>query len=797
MPSKSYSGRWFGVVSRAAAAAVLCTGFAACGDSDGGGGSPVGAGGAAGNPTHSAGEVGESGEAGEVGHGGVGSGTGGSGGSGGIAGDEGGSGGVTYCTSDEECADGTFCNGKEVCASVKPGAELKVCFPAPTPPCAEQDCNERERTCDCTNGDRDADDAFVPYCAQLLGKPVDCDDDDIRRFPGRTETCDPNAPEHDEDCNDQTFGFLDADKDGYIDERCANRNRYGGYNRGTDCNDQDPKIHPHAEELCDDIDNDCDGERDETDGTPEGEVHYYHRDADGDFHGSESPDDVRKTRCAHPPAGYVVQAGDCDDEDPSVNPSREERCNGKDDDCRGGIDKPDKPGQLLFDEPFDGVTEFECRGAEGWIVTKCPRDRLNCFPYEYLDACETPGTTLCNCHECGTACRFSCGETACEDVESVSAGGHHTCAVVAPVDGSEGGSVVCWGGNDRGQLGYESGPVSLVPTKIPELRQVHSVAAGFAHTCAIAGTPMALYCWGDDSAGQLGTTRADDFSNYPLAISLLSGEVTNVAAAWEHTCAIHETGWVSCWGQTEGGRVGNDFTESRIIGVPTRVVRDGQGIDDAVQLALGDEHSCSLSAHGEVDCWGDNTFGQLGDGFSVPNSGVALRIALPVAVKQIAAGPYHTCALTNGGDVYCWGSNESYALGVEGDGGLPEQVPGLGEIEALACGLSFTCVLDAAGNLRCFGSNSYGESGGTESTPLPARIDLTQVEAVFGGNGVHACAMDQSRQVQCWGYNGQGQLGDGTEDNGSHAVPLPLRALAGSAACVSDGDSDDILKENK
>lgn len=149
----------------------------------------------------------------------------------------------------------------------------------------------------------------------------DCDDDDASRFPGNVEVCDGD----DEDCNDATFGDRDADGDGVISAACCN-----GANCGTDCDDGDRQI-GGIFEPCDGQDNDCDGAIDEASDPLDW---YLDRDADG----FGDPTSVPVASC-DPVSMRSRLATDCDDNDPQVNRTAQERCNGRDDDCDGAVDE--------------------------------------------------------------------------------------------------------------------------------------------------------------------------------------------------------------------------------------------------------------------------------------------------------------------------------------------------------------------------------------------------------------------------------------------------------------------------
>ncbi len=218
------------------------------------------------------------------------------------------------CDDSNDCDDGTFCNGREVC-------QEGFCVDGRYP-CAEgQSCAESVGQCvsDC-DVDEDADgDGFLAI--ECGGS--DCDDSNPNRYPGNFEVCDELG--RDEDCNPETLGSRDTDRDGYIDAACCN-----GELCGDDCDDGDSRVHPNEGEQCDGKDNDCDGEVDED--VPSALVPRWYPDEDGDGARKRATQGVQE--CATENPGYTLDSTeDCDDEDEERTPGAVELCDGKDNDC--------------------------------------------------------------------------------------------------------------------------------------------------------------------------------------------------------------------------------------------------------------------------------------------------------------------------------------------------------------------------------------------------------------------------------------------------------------------------------
>ena len=695
------------------------------------------------------------------------------------------------CVSDSDCDDGLYCNGKELCKSVSlPPSDVKVCMRRRQGPCGPSACDEATDSCDCSDSDHDHDNFETQGCT--TSTEFDCDDDDGNRHPLNGEVCD----DHDEDCRDDTIGGKDDDHDLYIDQLCSNEREYQPIyahsqpplsNSGTDCDDGRANVHPGAAEICDNRDNNCNGETDEVSGG-EGKPKTFYKDDDRDYWGDEAqPID---TLCPSPPSGYSELKGDCNDHDPRISPAREEICNGVDDDCNSTVDKPDKPADLMFGQPYDSVTEFECQGAPGWKVKTCPPDRLDCDG-GYKNACETVATTLCNCHACGRTCAFSCGEADCEEISAISTGNLHTCALVQAAGSASGGTLACWGRNVYGQLGNGNTKDTLQAVKVLDLSNVTAFASGRLHTCAVA-LGGRLFCWGNNDDGQLGSGPTTGPVPFPVEVrgSSFLSEARSVGSGSFHTCAIFDEGRLACWGRGDHGELGNDDSES--ANRPTRVVRlvndETEFVNDASQVVAGFQHSCSLSA-GHVECWGDNSSGQLGvDPTVLPSASTATPVPLPVGlhVDELSASGFHTCARA-GADVYCWGRNISHELALQTGGfGPPTKIPLPFAAISIATGSYFGCALGNTKTASCWGSNDAGELGNLAdpNSVLPNPIALLDVTDIFGGVGEHVCATTEDKATWCWGNNNLGQLGNGQKSLDPQPVPSRVLRLSGSLPCT-------------
>jgi alpha-tubulin suppressor-like RCC1 family protein len=313
-------------------------------------------------------------------------------------------------------------------------------------------------------------------------------------------------------------------------------------------------------------------------------------------------------------------------------------------------------------------------------------------------------------------------------------------------------------------------PQTISVTFSPNLPAFSAVAMGVGgdQTCGLSPAKL-LYCWGDNQQGGLG----DGTTTNRLTPVEVKGNLTFATVSSggiNFTCGLTAATPAAayCWGNNWYGQLGNgtktdSYTPVAVTGGPTFVT-----------VTVGLNHTCGLTADSLAYCWGRNTFGALGVGDT------AMRLT-PTAVvgslrfASLRAMSGHTCGVTGAGAAYCWGLNDSGELGdgTQTNRYTPVAVKGGHTFTALGRlpdGRSYTCGLTIGGAAYCWGYNADGELGdGTTTERLtPVAVVGGQLFAEVSGS----CGLTYAGAAYCWGYNAHGELGDGTTTQRLTPVPV-------------------------
>ncbi len=380
--------------------------------------------------------------------------------------------------------------------------------------------------------------------------------------------------------------------------------------------------------------------------------------------------------------------------------------------------------------------------------------------------------------------------------DSVTAGSFHSCAIVGT------GQVRCWGYNPLGQLGTGNTTQTSTPTLVVGIDNAVAVSGGLFHTCALLADG-GVRCWGHNASGQLGNGTTEN-SMVPVAVSGITSAI-KLAAGDEHTCVVLEDQTARCWGANGHRQLGNAGSTTG-SSKPVTVVPASRApaLAGNVDIAAGASHTCTVHSSGAVRCWGYNGSGALGVGHlnAMTSITAAALDATTERAVEISAGQYHTCAVLESGQARCWGSNHAGQLGTGSTAALvpspkavkytfqfvtgPRAVT-LGGVRLVEAGAAHSCFVTSTGAQRCAGLNRDGRLGtGASGDAQPYVVgNLADVTAVAAG-AEHTCSRMTDGRVLCYGGNTRGQTGVSGD---SQVAPVV-------AFVDTDGDGVDDRNDN-
>ena len=265
----------------------------------------------------------------------------------------------------------------------------------------------------------------------------------------------------------------------------------------------------------------------------------------------------------------------------------------------------------------------------------------------------------------------------------------------------------------------------------------------------------------------------------PLGQRVVSGSPSVAAglspiAVGDQAACIIVAGDVRCWGRGLGAGASSSASA---VTVP--------GLSGVVAVSVGLGSACALTNTGDVSCWGGNSDGELGDGNFVDSLTPVHTMANAVA---ISVGTWHACALSNVGGVLCWGSDYTGELG-DGHPGTksatPVNVSGLASgATSIAAGENHSCAV-VGGEVKCWGANGNGQlgDGTTIEHPTPTAVPFPQQATQVVAGEDYSCALTVIGAVLCWGSNVSGQLGDSSTTDSA----TPQYAVVSDAVALSAG----------
>lgn len=323
------------------------------------------------------------------------------------------------------------------------------------------------------------------------------------------------------------------------------------------------------------------------------------------------------------------------------------------------------------------------------------------------------------------------------------------------------------------------------PTFHPRPTSYTDVSVGKDHVCAVDSRGL-LYCWGSGTHGQLGHKACEgQTAKLPSQVNSV-WRFKQVSAGSKSSCALALKGEAYCWGSNESGRLGTGSEDSGNFPEPVKVA----GGITFKKIAVGHNHACGQDIYNTLYCWGDNSYGQLGESpETIGYSAIPRKIETAVAFENLVVGGDTTCGLSSKQRTYCWGSMayQPSPFGPEGDAEGPLKL-----IAEVSVGSSHICNNTTDSETYCWGLGNHGALGNgrldDHSVTRPAKVQIfNQYKQIVTGSS-HSCGLDYDRTVRCWGNNRSGQLGIGNSDIQAAAQPL---IIAGEQRFIKLASSND------
>jgi alpha-tubulin suppressor-like RCC1 family protein len=356
--------------------------------------------------------------------------------------------------------------------------------------------------------------------------------------------------------------------------------------------------------------------------------------------------------------------------------------------------------------------------------------------------------------------------------KSLATSGNYNCALA-----SKDNSLWCWGSFQLGRVKWRCDDCAPLP--LGKDRDWAQVSVASTHGCGLK-QDHSLWCWGDNTSGEVG----DGTTEPRKAPVRLAGPQKWIAVATGQgfTCAIAQEGTLWCWGSNHAGQLGQEEPQRPLQ--PVASSRKGPW-RDLVASGSG-EHLCGQRDDNSLWCWGGNSHGQIG---SAPLQRTPRRIWYEDTLPRwpVAAGrsktayikedlPGHWCYIDQEKNLWCWGDNDFGQLG-DGttlDRDWPRQVEPHRRWQAISLGIDYSCAIDVAGHLWCWGNNARGQLGDGTTTDKPVSVPIAESNTWQSiSTGAGTCGIDTSGELWCWGYMAQ-ELNGGWGDFYRQMKPLKI-----------------------
>lgn len=329
------------------------------------------------------------------------------------------------------------------------------------------------------------------------------------------------------------------------------------------------------------------------------------------------------------------------------------------------------------------------------------------------------------------------------------------------------GRALCWGGEIG--PGFACVDTQPVPTAVAGVTDTREIAVARYHVCARRGAGQVV-CWGEGREGELGDGRSMTSTSPVTAMGI--ADARQIGVGDNHSCALRSDASVWCWGRNDHGQVGSGGVGDPVP-MPSRVM----GISDAVQLAASGESSCARRAGGTIRCWGENLYGRLGNGATDRGTGIPSDVVGIDDAVDVSVGEAHACAVRADGTVWCWGYGDGGRLGNGGtsDSSVPVEVSGIDDAVLVGALGSHSCALRATGALWCWGQGVRGQLGDGElmNRAVPVEADPIGGSVVeISGGLYHTCAATADGALYCWG-GGCGASGSAVDEPVPRRVAIP------------------------